>query len=274
MEVRKFRMDQPVENDVIKACCARLYESSWARFLLGDTFHPGGLALTQRLGSMLDLKYGSRLLDVAAGKGSSAIYLAQHFGCQVVGVEYSLKNVEAARSAAEAAGMTDWVSFKMGDAESLPFEDEEFDALICECAFCTFPDKGAAAVEFERVLHPGGRVGLSDVTRTGRLPVELDGLLAWIACLGDAQPVEQYAEYLSKTSLVIERIENHDGALDEMIQDLRAKLLCADLLVKLNKLDLPGVDFGEARQVAQAASNAVGNGQLGYSLILGQKPSA
>ncbi len=99
-------MDQLAENDVIKACCARLYESNWARLLLGDAFHPGGLALTQRLGRLLDLQSNSRVLDVAAGKGTSAIYLAQHFGCRVVGIEYSLKNVEAASSAAEAAGVS------------------------------------------------------------------------------------------------------------------------------------------------------------------------
>jgi len=266
-------MDLSVKNDEIKACCANLYESSWARSLLGDSFHPGGLALTQRLGSLLDLKSGSRLLDVAAGKGSSAITLAQYFGCQVLGVEYSLKNVEAARFAAQAAGMADRVSFKMGDAESLPFEDGGFDAVICECSFCTFPDKETAASEIERVLRPGGRLGLSDVTRSSSLPGELNGLLAWIACLGDAQPVEQYTDYLNKAGLVIESVENHDEALNEMVQDIRTKLLGAELLVKLKKLDLPNVDFEEVRQVARAASNAVGNGQLGYSLILSQKPS-
>jgi arsenite methyltransferase len=208
MENRKDRIRQLEEKDGIKACCARLYESNWARLLLGDSFHPGGLALTQRLGSLLDLKPNSRVLDVAAGEGTSAIYLAQHFGCRVVGIEYSLKSVEAASSSAEAAGVVDRVRFKMGDAESLPFRDEDFDALICECAFCTFPDKDAAAIEFARVLRPGGRLGLSDVTRTGSLPAELDGLLAWIACLGDAQPLEQYAKYLRRAGPAVERVEN------------------------------------------------------------------
>ncbi len=161
----------------------------------------------------------------------------------------------------------------MGDAKSLPFGDGEFDALICECAFCTFTDKSAAAFEFGRVLRPGGRLGLSDVTRAGSLPRELSGLLAWIACLGDAQPVERYANYLSKAGLVIEGVENHDDALGEMVRDIRAKLLGAELLVRLEKLELPGADFEAARQVARAASKAVENGQLGYSLILSKKSS-
>jgi arsenite methyltransferase len=270
---RRDGMDQPAENDVIKACCARLYESDWVRLLLGEGFHPGGLALTQRLGSLLDLQSASRVLDVAAGHGASAIYLVQHFGCQVVGLEYSLKNVETARFEAARAGMTERVRFKLGDAEALPFGEGEFDALICECAFCTFPDKERAASEFERVLRSGGQVGISDVTRAGSLPGELNGLLAWIACLGDAQPVEQYAEYLRNAGLMVEEIENHDEALREMVRDIRAKLLAAELLVKLKKLDLPDADLEEAHLVARAAFKAVENGRLGYSLILGKKSS-
>ena len=272
MEVRKDKMSQPVQKKAIKACCARLYESDWIRLLLGDAFHPGGLALTRRLGSMLDLKSDSCVLDVASGNGASAICLAQRYGCRVIGIEYSLKNVEAAGSAAERLGVADRVHFKLGDAESLPFINEQFDALICECAFCTFPDKETAAGEFERVLRPGGHLGISDVTRTGSLPEEINGLLAWIACLGDAQPVRQYAEYLSRAGLVVKGIENHDEALIEMVRDIRAKLLGVELLVRLEKLELPGVNFEEAGQIARAASEAVGNGKLGYSLLLGQKP--
>lgn len=272
MENRNDGIDRRTQKESIKACCARLYESDWVRLLLGDTFHPGGLALTRRLGGLLDLKSDSRVLDVAAGNGASAFCLAQHFGCRVVGVEYSLKNVETASSAAKRLGVADRVRFKLGDAESLPFRDDEFDALICECAFCTFPDKETAAGEFERVLLPGGHLGISDVTCTGSLPEELNGLLAWIACLGDAQPVERYAEYLWRAGLVVKGIENHNEALRKMVRDIRTKLLGAELLVKLEKLELPGVDFEEAGQIARATSEAVGNGLLGYSLLLGQKP--
>src|SRR5260370_39336051 len=84
------RTDTPVgaHADEIKACCATVYASDWARLLLGESFHPGGLALTERLGTLLDLGPAKRVLDIAAGQGSSAIFLAQRFGCEVIGVEY------------------------------------------------------------------------------------------------------------------------------------------------------------------------------------------
>ena len=85
----------------LKSCCANLYESELARLLLGDSFHPGGLTLTGRLGELLQLKPGQRVLDVAAGKGTSAIFLAQRFGCEVVGVDYGAESVKEATARAE-----------------------------------------------------------------------------------------------------------------------------------------------------------------------------
>jgi len=256
-------------QETVKQCCARLYESDFAKMLLGDSFHPGGLKLTERLGSLLHLNTQSRVLDIASGKGTSALFLAERFGCCVVGIDYSGQNVEQAGAAAAAKGMGSRVSFQIGDAERLPVADSSFDAIICECAFCTFPDKTAAANEFARVLGARGRIGLSDLTRGPVLPKELDGLLAWIACIADAQPVEAYVQHLSGAGFRVEQPERHDEALLEMVNQIRMKLLGAEIMVGLKKLDLPGVDLAGARQMAQAAVAAVRQGALGYAVVCG-----
>ena len=259
------------DADELKSCCAALYQSDWARLLLGESFHPGGLALTERLGVLLEPGPGKRVLDVAAGQGTSALFLARRFGCEVVGVEYGSESVRKANAAAEAAGLGHLVRFQHGDAERLPVEDGSFDAVICECAFCTFPDKRAAAAEFARVLRPGGRVGLSDLTRAGPLPAELRGLLAWIACIADAQPLERYMQYLADAGLHVDLTEAHDSALSSLVQDIRARLLGAELLVKLKKIDLPAVDFEQARTLARAAADAVKAGTFGYAVVIAGK---
>ena len=258
-------------NQEIKACCAAVYESDWARLLLGDSFHPGGLALTERMGILAGLEPGKRVLDVAAGAGASALYLAERFGCQMVGIDYGRESVAAATLAAAEAGLSGQVQFELGDAESLTFEDGSFDAVINECAFCTFPDKRTAAAEMARVLRPGGRLGLSDLTRSGPLPAELDGLLAWIACIADAQPLEHYVNYLETAGLTIEQTEAHDEALSQTVSDVRGKLLGAELLVKLKKIDLPGADFDQAKTIARDAAEAVREGKLGYALIVARR---
>jgi arsenite methyltransferase len=261
-------MSPLAESAELKSCCAAVYQSDFARMLLGESFHPGGQRLTARLGEQLGLGLGARVLDVASGKGESAIFLAGKFGCEVVGVEFGPQNVREANARAEAAHCDTLVKFVEGDAEHLDFPDAGFDAVICECAFCTFPDKRAAASEFTRVLRPGGKVGMSDLTRSGPLPQELEGLLAWIACIADARPVEEYAGYLKGAGFDVTTIEAHDGALAEMARDIQGRLLGIEIMVKLKKLDLPGADFEQAKQLARAAAKAIQGGLLGYSLIV------
>jgi ubiquinone/menaquinone biosynthesis C-methylase UbiE len=261
-------MTQPAESTELKSCCAAIYESEFARLLLGDSFHPGGLQLTARLGVQLGLGPGRRVLDVASGKGESAVFLAAEFGCQVVGVDFGRENVRQANARATAAQVAHLVSFVEGDAERLDFPNAHFDAVICECAFCTFPDKPAAASEFARVVRPGGGAGLSDLTRSGPLPRDLEGLLAWIACIADARPVEEYAAYLEAAAFQVTAIEPHNNVLAGMARDVQGRLLGIELMVRLNKLDLPGADFEQAKQLARAASNAIQQGLLGYSLIV------
>jgi arsenite methyltransferase len=261
---------QPADSGQLKSCCAAVYQSDFARLLLGDSFHPGGTRLTERLGALLALGPEGRVLDVASGKGESAIFLAQRFGCAVVGIDFGVENVAEASRRATAAGVAHLTSFQHGDAEQIDYPDASFDAVICECAFCTFPDKSKAAAEFVRVLKPFGRVGLSDLIRSGPLPTELEGLLAWIACIADARPSDEYIGYLKAAGLNGARIETHDEALAEMVRDIQGKLLGAELMVKLQGLNLPGVDLEQAKTLARAAAGAVRAGTLGYALITGQ----
>jgi hypothetical protein len=70
-------MSQRADAAHLKSCCAALYQSDFARLLLGDCFHPGGLRLAACLGEKLELSPGKRVLDVACGNGGSAIFLAR-----------------------------------------------------------------------------------------------------------------------------------------------------------------------------------------------------
>lgn len=103
------------------------------------------MALTERLGRALDLKSGMRVLDVAAVQGTSAVHLAKTFGCELVGVDLGPESARKANEATERAGVAHLAHFIRGDAEGLPVEDAAFDAVVCECAFCAFPDKPTAA---------------------------------------------------------------------------------------------------------------------------------
>ena len=260
-----------VSSSEVKSCCAALYASDWARLLLGETFHPGGLALTERLGELLHLGPADRVLDVASGLGTSAIFLARRFGCSVVGIDYGDDEVRAATERAEEASLADRVHFERGDAERIPLSDRQVDVVICECAFCTFPDKATAAREFARVLRPDGRVGLSDLTRSGPTPPGLESLLGWLACLGDARPVAEYTAYLTGAGFSPPLVEEHPNALRSLVRDIRSKLLSVEILAKLGKLPLPSADFLRAKDLAKVAAAAIEEGRFGYSLLVARR---
>lgn len=266
-------MARDVSPPDIKQCCAAAYDSDIAKVLLGASFHPGGVKLTERLGHLLNLKPGTRVLDVAAGTGTSGIFLAERFGCEVVGIDFSGKSVQEANRRALAAGLAERVSFRWADAEQLPFADGSFDAIICECSVCLLPDKQIAVNEFARVLVPDGQVGLSDLTRTGALPPGLGDLLAWIACIADAQPLTTYVAHLSAAKLAVQTIEQHNHALGEFVNAIRTRLLAAEVAAGLGKLVLPGFDLEAAKKLARHAQEAITQGNLGYAIVTAIKPA-
>ena len=67
-------------------------------------------------------------------------------------------------------------------------------------------------------------------------------------------------------------MEPHDEALAQMVRDIQGRLLATELMVRLDKMSLPGVDFAEAKTTAAWAAGAVRSGLLGYSLITAKKP--
>jgi arsenite methyltransferase len=255
----------------VKQCCARLYESELVSRLLGDSFHPGGAALTEWLGRALGLTPGSVVLDAASGAGTSAVLIAQRFECAVVGIDLSAQHVNRAAAEVDRLGLAHRIRFDVGDAERLPVEDASVDAVICECAFCTFPDKAAAAREFARVLKPGGRLGLSDITREPGAADELADLMAWIACLADARPAEAYASCLVAAGFRDVAIERHDEALAEMVRGIGARLFASEILAGLDKIDLAGIDIAAARRLARQALTAIAERRLGYAIVHGTR---
>jgi arsenite methyltransferase len=240
----------------IKSCCATAYSSPAARLLLGDSFHPGGAALTSELARALRVGTGDVVVDVACGPGTSARQLASETGCEVIGVDLSppADPVDELR-----------VRFVLGDAEALPLEDGAVDGALCECALCTFPDKRAAAAELARVLRPGGRLALSDLTaRTGELPVSLSSLHAWVACIADARPLDVIVALLEDAGLEVERTEEHDDALASLLDRLDARLEVAALLV-------PDA-AARGRELVGEARSALDRGLLGYGVVIARRP--
>lgn len=117
---------------------------------------------------------GEHVLDVGSGAGTDSLVAAQMVGQQgrVVGIDMTPEMLTKARGAAEEAGFAH-VEFVAGEVEQLPFESEMFDVVISNGVIDLIPDKDAIFSEIFRVLRPGGRIQLADVTI--QVPVSEEG---------------------------------------------------------------------------------------------------
>lgn len=161
-------------------------------------------------------------------------------------------------------------TFRHGDAESLPFDDGVFDAIISECSFCSFPGKTAAAMEMARVLRAGGRLGLADMTVNGPMPSDLQKLLGWVACIAGAGSPEAYVAALQQAGFTNFIVEDRRDALLDMVDGIRRRMTGVELVALLGNL-AEIFDVAEAKRLALRAVQLIESGVVGYTIIAAEK---
>jgi len=134
-------------------------QASW-----GLTKHMGGLAATRQLAETCHIDNNSYVLDVGCGVGITPCYLAEVYGCRVMGIDLSEMMIQRSRERAEKKKVTGKVEFRTADASNLPFGDGQFDAVITESVVAFSKDKQKVLDEFARVTKPGGYAGINEVT--------------------------------------------------------------------------------------------------------------
>jgi arsenite methyltransferase len=108
---------------------------------------------------------GEQVLDLGSGAGTDSLVAVQMVGAggHVTGIDMTAPMLAKARAAAAEMGVTN-VEFVEGEAERLPFSDASFDVVISNGVIDLVPDKDAVFAELHRVLAPGGRMQIADVT--------------------------------------------------------------------------------------------------------------
>lgn len=144
----------------------------------------------------------SRMLDVGTGPGRIPLAIAEAVpGLAIDGLDLSPSMIEYACRAARAADLDEHVTFVVGDAADLPYDDHTFDLILSSMSQHHWPDLPGSLRELHRVLRPGGRMWIYDVRpalrrvstaarqlfpldivrgetlRTGRLPISIIGKL-------------------------------------------------------------------------------------------------
>lgn len=128
-----------------------------------DEFHIRGRQATLELGERMRLDAGSRVLDIGSGLGGPARTLAEVYRCHVTGVDLTPAFCEAAEAMSKWVGLADRVTFRQGDAISLPFAAESFDAAMTIHVAMNIPAKERMYAEARRVLKRGAVFAVYDV---------------------------------------------------------------------------------------------------------------
>lgn len=184
-----------------------LYESGTFEKALGEAIHPGGLSLTKRMAEVLEVDKSHKILDIACGKGTTAAFLSQEYGCCVVGIDPSYKLISMAQG--EATLIT-------GDAERLPFKDFSFDIIVSECSFSLLDKKDAAIREMKRILKAGGKLAITDFFLRGEFSKEYRTQAAFATCIAGAMKLDEYVRLFEEAGFEDPYIEDHSIELKKV----------------------------------------------------------
>jgi SAM-dependent methyltransferase len=165
-----------------------------------DQFHTRGILATAELATAAGLEPSTRVLDIGCGIGGPARYLAATFGCEVTGVDLSPGFVDAATYLTARCGLADRVTFQVGDALHLPFEDSAFDTVFLQHVAMNIEDRAALYAEVNRILVPKGRFVIHDlVLRDGDVvypaPWARDATTSFLLSEGDTRTAIEQARF-------------------------------------------------------------------------------
>jgi ubiquinone/menaquinone biosynthesis C-methylase UbiE len=131
-----------------------------------EDFHTLGRIATAQLAQLAGVGPDDRVLDAGSGIGGTARFLAEEYGCDVTGVDLSAEYCEVARWLNEASDLGDRITITRGDVTDLPYADGAFDVVFSQHVQMNIADKDALYAEAHRLLAPGGRLVIWDVTGT------------------------------------------------------------------------------------------------------------
>lgn len=151
-----------------------------------------------------NLDTNTRVLDIGAGFGGAARYLAKTFGCQVVALNLSEVENQRDREMNEQQGLQNKVTVVDASFEAIPFEADHFDVVWSQDAILHSGDREKVLQEVDRVLKPGGQFVFTDPMQADDCPAGvLEPILnrIYLSTLGSPKFYRQMAEKLGWTEL-------------------------------------------------------------------------
>ena len=243
-------------------CCSAFYEQDWVRELANDNFHPGGEYLTRRTVAVMGLPQAAVVADLGCGTGTTALMLARGTRLRISGVDISASNIERAVRRADTENVT--LDFHQADTCQLPFADQELDGVLAECSLSLVRDQAAALGEIRRVLKTDGKLAVTDMAVTGRLPEDIAQVIAPWTCLGEARDQESWIGLFTAAGFREQFFSDESAGLSELIARLKRQLLLLGTGALLAADNAPAIDLGTTKHWLDRFQAEVETGTIRY----------
>jgi len=182
-----------------------------------DQDHYGGLAANDALANRARIGIGSKVVDLCAGLGGPARYLAHRYDAIVTGIELTPARVAGAAELSRRVGLDGKVRVLEGNVMELPLPDATFDAVVSQEALLHVPDVARAFVEAHRVLRAGGRIAFTNWV-VHRPLVEAQRQLLWDGMAAATLiGIDRHVELLRDAGFEIESVEDETQSWGEIL---------------------------------------------------------
>lgn len=191
--------------------CCNAYESNSMVQMMGETLRPGGFKLTEIGVQFCKISPEDAVLDLGCGRGASVKYLFEKHHIKAVGIDPSVKQIEAAKEE------YNYDSFFLGSGENLPFPDNSFNCVFAECTLSLMNDLDSSIKQVYRVLKEDGWFVITDVYAKNPNAVNKLNNFAFNSCMRGLHDLANLEERLKRSGFSIKLSEDYSHLLKELL---------------------------------------------------------
>lgn len=237
--------------------------------LMGEQIHVGGNEETDMLARVAGVNADTRVLDVLSGLGGPARHLARTYGATVVGLDATGRMVDEAVARTGNVGLSDRVTFRLGNALDMPFASGSFDIIWGQDSWCYVTDKDRLIRECRRVAAPGATIAFTDWIQTGPMSDEERRSLNGFMLFPYMETLNGYENLLLRHGFFVRECEDKSEDFASQMHRYR-DALTGDLKGRI--VELFGIDaFRDMVHGIDLWARAADEGKVGRARFIGRK---